>query len=87
METFMKKVFESNYEEFKDYCLEEEKPIAMNLQIDDPENWTLKEFRDFAVKFREETGLVMNYISYVCDKCNALHVIFEINDAEDVIEE
>lgn len=80
MEKFLEKLGIKSYDDFLNFCNMADKPLALNLQLEKPEEWNMDEFRKFAIKFRDDTELELNYICYVCEHCDAMHVVFEIDE-------
>jgi len=83
MENFLNKLGIKDYKDFLEFCNMAQKPLALNLKLEEPEKWSMDEFRQFAINFRKDTNLDINYICYVCEHCDAMHVVFEISDPID----
>lgn len=87
MEEFIKEVIGEDYDSFVAFCKKAERPVAFNYQSENPTKFDLEALRQFAIKFRKDSELEMNYILYVCNHCDKLHVILEVNDPKQGYEE
>lgn len=76
-----KRLFPTDYERFKDAMIEaannEELPIS--LQMDEIQNFTLKDFQDTFYEFERDTGLSIIGSLFICPECGRLHVLIEVD--------
>ena len=76
-----KKLFPTKYAEFKDAMMTAAKEDALPvvLQLDDIKDYTLKDIQDMFHEFQNDTGLNITGTLFICDTCNNLHLLIEVD--------
>ena len=85
-----KKLFPSDYDKFKDAMVEaagqDDLPVMLELKTDISE-FSFSDFQDLLTEFKYDTGLEMTGHFYTCPDCGMLHVMLEVDYADEDEEE
>ena len=81
-----KKLFPHDYDEFKAAMIEaaesDELPVVLSLNKD--KGFTLENFRDLFLEFKRDTSLEITANLYMCEVCDDLHVIIQVDYPEEL---
>ena len=76
-----KKLFPNDYPKFKKAMIEaaDEDNLPVGMQLDDIDDFTLKDLQDIFSEFSQDTGLEMHGSLFFCHDCGKLHLVVEVN--------
>lgn len=71
-----KKLFPKDYEKFTEAMTDaaNDHELPVTLQMDDVEDFTLKDFQDALYEFNRDTGLELSGSFFYCRDCGKMHI-------------
>lgn len=79
-----KKLFPNDYDDFKGSMLAaaEAGQLPIALQLNEDKGFTIKHFHEMFTEFKQDTGLQITASLFLCDFCDKLHVMLEVDYPE-----
>ncbi len=73
------------YEGFTEYMLTaaDEGELPVCLEHDEPENLTMQDIKRFSQRFKQDTGLSIEFRLITCNHCDRLHCLIIVDESEE----
>ena len=80
-----KKLFPTDYKKFTEAMIgaAEKDDLPVALQLDDIQDFTLKDIQDMFYEFHRDTSLEITGTLFTCDDCGRLHLLLRVDYPEE----
>lgn len=75
------------YNGFTEYMLAvaEEGELPVCVEHDEPENLTMQDIKRFSQRFKQDTGLSIEFSLMTCNLCDRLHCLIIVDESEEEV--